>query len=403
MGLLAGWLSDPQASATLLVGIAAGVFGIYQLRAYPAERTLRINARMKAEYGKSGPARGDLLSSPYSLMLAAYNEVREAVEQELARAAESSVLRAEEVTAQHQERQRFLSDLQEEARRWSEPSSGLSYLAAHEILQSEFKLRALLHCIEVIRNGEDAFVENNRSAAVQAVNGLNDIAVDYSNGVYPAPTLLGLVHRSLAQSTKALLPYIWEKSLDGRWGRRVLHLGIAAEHYNDVTPMHWASSIQWRASDCSRQDITILVHQRMMDNIFGKYLPCADSFAVPRTLPRFRLRVRALYWRAIGTFRLTPRVWPLTFGGWRLRQHRKAENDLAAILRLALSKGSREDLAALSFGWTITDLWLEVAKAHKEEKRSRKEQRGERRDRRKAERRARRRRAKENRRARRGL
>jgi hypothetical protein len=36
-----------------------------------------------------------------------------------------------------------------------------------------------------------------------------------------------------------------ERSLSGRWGRRVLCLGLAAQHFNDVVKIHRSIDLVW--------------------------------------------------------------------------------------------------------------------------------------------------------------
>lgn len=371
MGIWPGWWENPEASATLAVALVAGLFAVYQLRALPAERKRRILDQMVAKWALSKDDRGAVLRESPPLMLLAHKQICEAIDTPQEPISSTDELTQDERRALVETREKTKTRLRDEARIWERESLGVSFTAAHEVLASEFKFRALLWSIEQVRNtSDDSLVrETDRQSAVSAVESLNDFGADYENGAYPPRTLFGLTHRGMAAACKALEPYIWARSLNGRWGRRVIRLGLAAQHFNDVTEIHRSNSLVWTNRYSERSEMgsgptTMVVHPALTKSIFGREMLDAESLMSPRFLPLVRLRSRSVYWSGVGKLNLQPRFWFSSYGGLRMRRHGRKEADLAAMLRYVLSeKANGEVPASLAFDWSMTSVEREMKEA----------------------------------------
>lgn len=199
-------------------------------------------------------------------------------------------------------------------------------------------------------------------AARTLVNQLNNFALDYENGAYPPRTFFGQLHRSIAPISKALEPIIWEGSVSGRWGRRVLRLGLSAQHFNDVVKIHRSNDLVW----VGESNAKVVIHPAKTIDIFGRELLKNNIPTAPRFLPILRLQTTTFYWWLIGKMALRPDNWAWSYGGLRLRRHKKSEDQLAACIRFALGTLKRDDaMASLSFSWSIDTLRRDMAQAAK--------------------------------------
>ena len=354
------WWQDPVASATIFIAVAAGIFSIYQLRALPRERRRRILDAMVEQYAETKPLRDIVLPDCPIFMHIAYTEIIAAIDlaeaeaqQDLLSAANRESEAGYELSLQH------LHRLRKEAALWTRLDIGISYTDAHEVLASEFKIRALLWCAEIIGNPEirrdRGLTDEVFESATKLVNSLNNFALDYENGSYPPRTMLGQLHRSIASTVKAVEPIIWAQSISGRWGRRVLRLGLCAQHFNDVVRIHRSSDLVWKSGGSSKSGIVI--HPAKSMEIFGKEVLRNDLPFEPRVLPVIRLQMRTFYWAIIGKLALRPSFWLWSFGGMRLRRHKKAEDRLSACMRYALTdlRGMAPTIS-LSFNWDLDSL-----------------------------------------------
>jgi hypothetical protein len=337
------WLSDPQASATLAIALVAGIWAITQFRPVARERRRETHDAMASHYAELHTARADVTPAFPALVFVGQIEVG---------AAATEALGAQGAKTEKRDR---LARLAADYQTWER--FGISFTAAGELFDSEAKFRAVLWAIETIKEWRGAPIWlNGRECPVSALQAAERLAHDlnaflfhYENGGYPARQTLGLLHRSLAITSKALEPLIWERSLNARWARRVLRIGIAAQHFNDVTPAHATSDIWWTASDAQH-----LIHPRLQELVAGRAIFPSDSPGVPRLLPGVRIRLRGWYWLAVGRLSPTPRVWFLSYGGWRLRDHRRRENELAGLLSLALRDFVPGDgRPSLDFSWDL--------------------------------------------------
>lgn len=353
-----GWLDDPQASSGLFIALVAAIFAIYQLRSFPAERRRRVLDAMIQKYSDSSDPRTTVLRKFPPLFAMGYDAVSNALIADIvAREAARSAMQPDAaaiagVALQH------LDDIRRQLELWHKPSIGLSYMSAAEIVNSEAKLRVLLFAISRIRaepSSAEAIDPTVLTAARKAVNSLNDFATEYENGGFPAREMYGLLHRSIGSVTKALEPIIWAESPNGRWGRRVLRLGIGSQHFNDVSGLHRTSDMSWSTAAADNvTSVRYVVHPARTIDVLGREQPDMRVPGEPRFLPIFRLRMRQLYWRWIGVLAFKPKRFIFTFGGSRLRRHAKAEGKLVTILRFIRdSQHAPGAYGALNFGWTL--------------------------------------------------
>ena len=245
--------------------------------------------------------------------------------------------------------------LNSEIAAWSE--WGQSFTSAHDILASESKFRVFLWSICTIRDWRASgyleldgvrYERDVLIAAERLVHDLNAFLFHYEAGNYPARQTLGLLHRSLAGVSKSTEVLVWERSLVARWGRRVLRIGLAAQGYNDVTPIHMISDLFWTVRDGT----SYLIHPRRKTLLLGTAVFQTSIPDTPKILPRLRLWLRTVYWATVGRFSPTPRFSIFSFGGWRLHLHRKDENRLAGLFQFAGDSG----VTAFDFSWGLTSL-----------------------------------------------
>lgn len=364
MNLVDQWWNDPQASASLFIAAVAACFAIYQLRALPAERRRRILDAMLDKYKESAAERGRILREMPALMAHGYEAVHAALNRHLI---EQGLNQPCEDIDHLDAPQLHLESLQRDAVMLIQPDLGLSYTAAHEIEASEFKFRALMWCIETIRNPESSEDSLHLSpdlieTARRAVDKLNDFCLEYQNGAYPARIMLGQIHRSLILTAKALEPIVWEgKGTDGRWGRRIVRLGIVGQHFNDVTAIHRVTEVTWT----SKRRTALVVHPAMTRPILGREVVVHPPQGASHLFLLGRLRLRAQYWRLVGALSMRPRFW-WAYGGSRLRMHERAERQLGPKLNFAIEAHATDALpASLNFAWTLDDLPAEMAVAFK--------------------------------------
>jgi hypothetical protein len=363
------WWHDPAASSAFAIAIVAGIFAVYQLRSIPRERRRRILDEMTKAYAATAEKRGKLLRDCPMLIQIAYDELASDIDKQVTTAESKLKLsQNQEANAVADIRLRHLYALQRECRIWNNAKVGLSYLSAAEILQSEFKLRAVLWCVEVLTD-PDRRTEVGISAELyktmeQLVGQLNSFAMDYENGSFPPRTLFGQLHRSIAPTAAALGPLIWARSISGRWGRRLIRLGLAAEHYNDVTRIHRNSDLIWIGTGADGNSRKVVVHPAIAVDLFGEQVLRMDIPGVTRFAPALRLKIRAFYWYIIGKLTLTPNLWAWSYGGYRLMLHGRRENQLAACLRYASANlADASERASLDFSWSSESLHAEMARA----------------------------------------
>jgi hypothetical protein len=253
-----------------------------------------------------------------------------------------------------------------ETREWEK--FDVAFTSASEILGSEAKFRTLLWATELIelwRLESELEVDGERyplevlKAAETLAHDVNVFLFHYENGNYPARQTLGLLHRSLAVVSKVTEPVVWEKSAhsDARWGRRALRIGVAAQHFNDVTRLHCTSDLTWSSTHGKH-----LVHPRLRRTTAGASV-LTDSPIRPRLLPSLRISLRSWYWYAVGVISPVPKLWFLSYGGRRLKDHRRHENRVADLLRIALLSKAPGKRSSLDFSWS-----LETLKAQQREK-----------------------------------
>lgn len=359
------WLSDPQASATLAIALVAGLWAITQFRPVARERRRETYDAMTSHYGNLRPAREVVTPHFPPLVAMAQRRILEAASKAL------TVTEAEDVNRDH------LVRLVADMNAWSR--YGISFTGAEEVLKSEVKFRSLLWAVESIKlwRVEATFTEAGQEhpldvldAAQNLAHDLNAFLFHYETGAYPARQTLGLLHRSLAVVSKALEPVIWERSLHARWGRRVVRIGIASQHFNDVTAQHCISDLTWDASDGRH-----IIHPRLKQLVVGAAVLTSDSPVRPRVLPSLRLRCRMWYWHLVGLISPRPQRWFLSYGGWRLRCHRHSENQLAGLLNVALDdfpnlEEERRRRRSTEFSWDLRSLkqeQQEVVRRHRRE------------------------------------
>jgi len=366
MTIFQRWWNDPVASSSLVIAIVAGMFAIYQLRSIPGERRRRILDAMVTQYAESASNRGAFLRSCPILLKMAYDELTNRIDEEISNTAQLVRENNAEDAAVADLKLRRLDKLRKEGVLWTGQHIGISFTSAAEVLASEFKTRALMWCIETLQDEEKrkaAGVDDQLySIARSLVNQLNNFALDYENGAYPPRTFFGQLHRSVAPISKALEPIIWERSINGRWGRRVLRLGISAQHFNDVVKVHRSNDLVWVGASNTR----VVIHPAKTIDIFGKELLKNNIPTAPRILPMLRLQVTTGYWWLTGKLALRPGIWIWSFGGLRLRRHKKCEDQLSAGIRFALRNFKSGDvMVSLSFSWSLDTLRRDIAQATK--------------------------------------
>jgi hypothetical protein len=365
------WWRDPVASSGITIAIIAGIFAVYQLRAVPRERRRRILDEMTRQYASTAKTRGRVLRNCPMFMKLAYERLSAALDEAIAR-------REQFLSESHNAEAKVVADvaltrlnrLKRESVMWNNAELGISYTSAAEVLQSEFKLRSLLWCVETLQNPQlmqELGVDVDLYKKMESLVGqLNAFALDYENGSFPPRTLFGQLHGSIAPIAKALEPIIWERSItNGRWGRRVLRLGLAAQHFNDVMLIHRSSDLIWSNNESEASYPNLIVHPALAEDIFGEQILRADLPGTQRVCPSVRMQFRTAYWSIIGRLSLTPSSWLWSFGGRRLRRHAKVENYLAACLRYALTNLARPASGpiSLSFDWDIESLKREMTLA----------------------------------------
>ncbi len=367
--IFAQWYHDPVASSALAIAIVAGAFAFFQLRSIPRERRRLILDEMTKAYAATAQKRGMLLRECPMLIRIAYDKLAENIDERLAlEEAKLKLSQNHEASARADLQLRHLYALQHECRIWNGDKVGIAYMSAAEILQSEFKLRAILWCVEImgdeIRRKEFGVSGELYTSMEQLVGQLNSFAMDYENGSFPARTLFGQLHRSIAPTAAALGPLIWARSINGRWGRRVIRLGLAAEHYNDVTRIHSSSDLIWIGTNLDGAAAKVVVHPAITVDLFGEQILRTDIPGTNQFSRTLRLKVRGIYWKIIGDLNLTPGAWIWSYGGHRLVLHGRSENQLAACLRYALdSKKTESPREAFDFSWSKESLRAEMARA----------------------------------------
>jgi hypothetical protein len=357
------WLTDPQASATLVIALVAGVWAITQFRPVARERRRETYNAMTTHYSDLRAARDRVVPRFPPLLAIAQDCILESAAEAL------GLAEAEDANRDHLIR--LIADMHG----WTR--FGLSFTAAGEVVASEAKFRSVLWAVESIKQWriDSVFSVRGREYSAEVLEDAEGLAHDlnaflfhYETGSYPARQTLGLLHRSLAIVSKALEPVVWERSLQARWGRRVVRIGVAAQHFNDVTTLHCISDLTWGSSDGN-----YLIHPRLKHLVVGAAVLASDSPVRPRILPALRLGCRAGYWYLMGIVSPKPRLWFLSYGGWRLRCHRRNENQLAGLLNVALSDGFFSDderRPSLDFSWNLAELkreQREVVRRHRRE------------------------------------
>lgn len=350
MTIFQEWAHDPAASAALVIAIVAGTWTLAQFRPVARERRRETYGAMDAHYGELRELRG-LVVPTFPPLLAAGQEA-------LLEASHEGQYAVNDNTAMHSAR---IASLVRDWKKW-----GVSFTSAYDILSSEAKFRCLLWSVILIRNwrADGSLWLNGReykleilSRAEHLVHDLNAFLFHYEAGNYPAKQTLGLLHRSFASVAKAMEPIVWERSTEARWGRRVLRIGIAAQGYNDVTPIHAVSDLKWNLEDGSSQ----LIHPRRKDLVFGKNIYRRDIPGSPKYLGDQRLWIRSLYWACVGKVSPTPRLSVWSYGGWRMHRHRRNENRLAGLIDFAIIRG----ITPLDFSWEISTLINQQIRAAK--------------------------------------
>jgi len=340
VGVISDWLSDPQASVSLAIALVAGTWAIAQFRPLARERRRETYEAMADHYVELRAARNAAVPRFPALLSIGRDSVQSA---------------AESAAGSH------AAAVAREAKEWR--GLDIAFTSSYELLQSEAKFRALLCAIELIgrwRSESDLEVDGERyaseilKASEALAHDVNVFLFHYENGNYPARQTLGLLHRSLAVVSKVTEPVVWEKSVhaDARWGRRALRVGLAAQHFNDVTGLHCASDLTWNGTSGQH-----LVHPRLRRETAGISV-LTDSPIRPRLLPSLRVRLRSLYWHGVGLLSPVPKLWFLSYGGRRLRDHRRYENRAADLLGVALEGGSskKDGRPSMDFSWSLETL-----------------------------------------------
>lgn len=349
MSFVSDWLSDPQASAAIAIGLVAGTWALAQFRPLARERRRETYDAMTTHYVDLRPTRDAAVPVFPPVIAFAQQRVRAGASRELQSQDASSVGRHHLA--------RVISDIDE----WTRYD--IAFTSAREVLESEAKFRSLLWAVEVIRAWdpegnleleEGTWPGDVLLAAKRLVHDFNAFLFHYENGNYPSRQTLGLLHRSLAVVSKAMEPVVWAQSLDGRYGRRTLRIGLAAQHFNDVTPIHSINDLVW-IDAAGRRNV---IHPRLKRLVLGSAVLVTDSPVRPRLLPGLRLLLRSWYWYWIGLMSPSPRLWFLAYGGVRLWRHRRAENELGGLLGVALGlRGAGGPYGSLDFSsWDLDSL-----------------------------------------------
>ena len=298
------WLNDPQATSTVAVALVAGGFTLYRFRFVPRERRRETLNAMQNLYKESAPDRGVVLPSLEAFLLAGRN----AVEDSLAIADSGR------------------SDLRTQLDAWD----SVTDTAAHEIVESEVKFRAMLWAVAEI--GRRRSLEKDPNApnypdvaalmrARALVNKLNNFGQMVELNIFSQDDVFGHLHRSIAAAGKAVEPLIWQENVvGGRWGLRVLRLLLMAESFNDVRPIHRKSDLVWNRGP----NEPVLIRAGLFRSDYGRTVPT-------NRLHQMNLPTRLSIHIAATWTRLRPR-----YGGERLRKHRASENDLIGRLSFAI-------------------------------------------------------------------
>jgi hypothetical protein len=110
----------------------------------------------------------------------------------------------------------------------------------------------------------------------------------------------------------------------------------------------------------------MVIHPAETIDIFGKEVLRNNIPTVPRLLPMLRLQATTFYWWLIGKLELRPSGWAWSFGGLRLKRHKKKEDQLSALLRFALGTLEADGAkVSLSFSWSLDTLRRDMAQATK--------------------------------------
>jgi hypothetical protein len=383
VGLWHQWIHDPGASVTLFISAVGALFALWQLRWRPAEKRRELLHQMVDQFSKSEVFRAKVLETFPPLLLFAYDTLDQAIEAEIQK------LQFAPANNTNLGLETRLNRLKAESKAWRGSSQRtLAFTSAKEILASEYKFRAFMWCLEVIRHPPDwpavGLTEDRIAVARDAVAKLNNFALDYENGVYSPRSLFGQYHLPIARIGAAIEPLVWEgggnKPIQSdkdnetelvrasqRWGRRIVRLGIAAEHFNDVTSIHRISNITWYSGEFN---MTVTVHPRVTLPVSDKEILDVSSPVVPHVLPMVRIRMVSSYWRLVGHLRPRPRLlW--AYGGRRLRQHKQAEKRLVPLLNYAIDhKRDHSVAASLNFTWSLGSLPAEIATQVKERRES---------------------------------
>lgn len=352
MTIFTRWLNDPVASSALTIALVAGTWAIAQFRPLARERRRETYEAMTEHYVELRAARDAAVPHFPPLVAVGQRELR------------GALTNGDQNRDYVARRAELVSALD----RWMQHD--IAFTAAHEVIDSEVKFRVFLWTIETIRRWRQTTVLalDGKQYPVDVLDAAHDLAHDlnaflfhYENGNYPARQTLGLLHRSLAVVAKATEPVVWEHSLDARWGRRVLRIGLASQHFNDVTPIHSISDLTWAPKERPRR----LIHPRARRSVLGISIVVLDSPLSPRLLPGLRLRIRSAYWYLVGVVSPAPKLWFTAYGGLRLRRHRRRENQLAGLLKIACD----HERASLDLSWSLHSLKHEQRDAARAERR----------------------------------
>jgi hypothetical protein len=323
--ILGQWLNNPQAVTSAIIAFFGGSYFAHRFRAVPRGRERETLEAMQQQWKTTGQARGAMLRTFPPLVRLG----REAV---LAAADESPACPA---------------DLRRRLERWPEPTG----TAAHEVLVDEAKFRSLLWAVMQVKQAwaqTDPELEvmlglSRRSVEEMrdVVNKLNDFAQLVELDLFEQSDVLGLLHRSIGPICKAAEPVIWADSADGkRWGLRIHRLRLRAEHFNDVVPIHRATSLRWSNDRMA----SLTYHEALFERAFDRLVP-TPRLAAMSSGERSRLRTETF----LARFRHR-------YGGARLRRHTASENRLAGQLQYAME----HDRNPLTFDWTLADLQEEL-------------------------------------------
>lgn len=300
---LSRWADDPVAVTTVVVAVVGGGFALYRFRFVPSERRRETLDAMQKSFKASADERAAVL--PDFPPFLAYG--RDAV----GAAAEAASPRRADVRA--------------EVEAWRD----LVDTASHEILASEAKFRSLLWAVHDIQRYEAEASADERAlvkAAERLVAKLNDFAQLVELNLFPQSDVLSHLHRAIAPACKSVEPLVWARNLDGRWGLRVPRLMLRAEYYNDVKRIHRSSDLMWKRR--GEGPSQIVLRSALYRDEFGRPMPSARLSKMSR-------------WKRL-TFRLALRLgstWVAIrhrYGGSRLRQHRRHEDQLVGWLRYAV-------------------------------------------------------------------